>query len=277
MRSIPPPAGFEKWREVARELLMAGVSPQEVLWNRVADEGLLFEEASSLPAKVSPPAVPKAFVKIAETVACHRSGDQWALLYSLLWRLTHGEKFLLGIASDPQVHRVQSMLKHISRDCHKMHAFVRFRKVGEDEATGREQFVAWFEPDHKIVRLNASFFRKRFTNMDWSILTPDECMHWDGRKIHFTPGVDRSQAPDLDAMEELWRSYYKSIFNAARVKVSAMQSEMPKKYWKNLPEAELIEGLINGSGERVGEMMARAPSPEKPAPDNVYLKRLKDL
>ena len=137
--------------------------------------------------------------------------------------------------------------------------------------------MAWFEPDHKIVRLNASFFRKRFTHMAWSILTPDECMHWDGETVHFTPGVDQSQAPDLDAVEELWKSYYKSIFNAARVKVNAMQSEMPKKYWKNLPEAELIEGLINESGGRVEEMMTREPSPVRAAPVNDYLERLKRL
>ncbi|YCM46144.1 TIGR03915 family putative DNA repair protein [Verrucomicrobiaceae bacterium 227] len=277
MRSISPPADFEEWREIARALLSEEVPPQEILWNRVADEGLLFAEAPLMSEREPTFSVPKAFMKIAGTVACHRSGDQWALLYSLLWRLTHGEKYLLSLMADPQVHRVQGMLKQISRDCHKMHAFVRFRKVGVDAETGREQFVSWFEPDHKIVRINASFFRKRFANMAWSILTPDECMHWDGLEIHFTPGVDQSQAPDLDAVEELWKSYYKSIFNAARVKVSAMQSEMPKKYWKNLPEAELIDGLINESSGRVEEMMTRAPSPEKRAPVNDYLERLKKL
>jgi uracil-DNA glycosylase len=277
MREIQPPASFSQWREIARSLVVAEIPPQEVLWSRVVDEGSLFGEAEAVSMKTGELSVPKAFMNIAETVACHRSGEQWALLYSLLWRLTHGEKYLLSLAADPQVHRVQGMLKQISRDCHKMHAFVRFRKVGEDTETGREQFVSWFEPDHKIVRLNASFFRKRFANMDWSILTPDECMYWDGVGVQFTPGVDQSQAPDLDAVEELWKSYYKSIFNAARVKVSAMQSEMPKKCWKNLPEAELIDGLINGSGGRVEEMMRREPSPEKPAPVNDYLKRLKKL
>tara|TARA_B110000037_G_scaffold205919_2_gene251346 strand:+ start:7257 stop:7742 length:486 start_codon:yes stop_codon:yes gene_type:complete len=158
-----------------------------------------------------------------------------------------------------------------------MHAFVRFRKVGEDPKTGREQFVSWFEPDHKIIRLNSSFFRKRFANMDWSILTHDECMHWDGQKIRYTPGVDKSQAPDSDALEDLWRSYYKSIFNVARVKVKAMQSEMPKKYWKNLPEAQLIEDLISNSSHHVDEMLRSPPSPEKPAPQNDYLKGLREL
>jgi hypothetical protein len=34
-------------------------------------------------------------------------------------------------------------------------------------------------------------------------------------------------------------------FQPARVKVHAMQVEMPKKYWRNLPEATLIPELLH--------------------------------
>ena len=50
-----------------------------------------------------------------------------------------------------------------------------------------------------------------------------------------------------DRLEETWRRYYASIFNPARLKVKAMQKEMPKKYWRNLPEASLIKPLIEGA------------------------------
>jgi probable DNA metabolism protein len=277
MKSISPPSSFTEWRSTARGMLEHEIHPRDAIWQRALEEDFLFSTSKPKSKTTRPLKVPAAFMEIAETASCHRSGDQWPLLYSILWRLTHGERHLLNIASDPELHRVQSMVKHIRRDCHKMHAFVRFRKVGEAPLTDREKFVAWFEPDHKIVRLNASFFRKRFTNMDWSIFTPDECMHWEGETIHYTPGVHKSQAPDSDALEDLWKSYYKSIFNVARVKVKAMQSEMPKKYWKNLPEAEIIESLLSSSSQKVGEMLTRAPSPERPAPKNDYLQHLRDL
>lgn len=38
-----------------------------------------------------------------------------------------------------------------------------------------------------------------------------------------------------------------------------MTKEMPKKYWKNLPEASLIPDLIAGAGERVQAMINTAP------------------
>ncbi len=143
--------------------------------------------------------------------------------------------------------------------------------------TGREQFVAWFEPEHRILGLAVPFFQKRFAGMDWSILTPDECAHWDGKQLHFTAGVARSRAPEADELDDLWRTYYKSIFNPARVKIQAMQSEMPKKYWKNLPEATLISELIAGSGQRVAGMMDTPERPAKPAPNNAYLEKLVKL
>ena len=46
--------------------------------------------------------------------------------------------------------------------------------------------------------------------------------------------------PSGDPAEELWRKYYASIFNPARLKVGAMLKEMPRKYWKNMPETALI-------------------------------------
>jgi DNA polymerase len=152
---------------------------------------------------------------------------------------------------------------------------VRFRRTGKDEATGRELFVAWFEPEHRIVRLAAPFFERRFTGMDWSILTPDECVHWDGERLHFTPGVSRSAAPNDDSLEDLWRTYFKSIFNPARLKTKMMQQEMPKKYWKNLPEAALHPKLIAESGGRVRDMLATDERKVKPAPRNAYLESLR--
>ena len=47
----------------------------------------------------------------------------------------------------------------------------------------------------------------------------------------------------------MWKTYYASIFNPARVKVKAMTKEMPKKYWRNMPETALI-AAARGRPER---------------------------
>ena len=271
---------FESWREAARGLLGRGVEPEAVLWSEAGAEGSLFAEAEIGPGGAGAGLkVPAAFMDLARSVAVHGDPQRWAVLYRLLWRLTRGgERQLLSVPTDPDVRRAEAWRKAVGRDIHKMHAFVRFRLTGTDAITGREQFVAWFEPEHRIVRLAAPFFQKRFTGMDWSILTPEECVHWDGVTLHFTPGMPRGDAaPAEDALDELWRTYFKSIFNPSRLKVKAMQSEMPKKYWKNLPEAPLIGELISGSAGRVQEMLAAGERDAKPSPKNDYLEKLRAM
>lgn len=268
---------FSSWRTKARELVESGVPPRDLLWNDGSNgQDDLFGEAAPVSMKVRESAltVPKAFFPLAETVACHASENRWALLYRILWRLTRGnERQLLFVSTDEDVRRASYLAKEVRRDCHKMRAFVRFRKVGES-VEGREQFVAWFEPAHHIVRLNAPFFQTRFTGMDWSILTPRECVHWDGNSLRYSEGVSPREAPDGDALEALWRSYYKSIFNPSRLKRKAMQAEMPVKYWKNLPEAPLIQELTTGASARRDLMLERETVEPSPAPKNLYLQQL---
>ncbi len=275
MRRVDPGGDFASWRQAARGLLGEGIAPGEVLWE--ADEtGSLFAAEAMSAGTMVKLAVPPAFLDLAREVACHGDARRWALLYRLLWRIARqGERSLLEIASDPDVARARLMAKNVRREIHKMHAFVRFRKVGEEE--GRERFVAWFEPDHFCVEPAAPFFRKRFANMDWSIFTPKGCAHWNGEELSFTPGVEKNPCEDPDALEEIWRTYYRSIFNPARLKLKAMQGEMPKRYWKNLPEADLIGELTRSSSVRTEGMIAEEGRALRPVPRNAYLGHLQDL
>src|SRR5581483_2574898 len=114
----------------------------------------------------------------------------------------------------------------VRRDEHKMRAFVRFTPVRDDDG---ERYVAWYAPDHFIVRMAAPFFVDRYSSMRWSILTPELSAHWDGSRLTFGEGVPAPPATGDDAIEELWRTYYVSVFNPARVNAGAMLREMPAR------------------------------------------------
>lgn len=249
---------FSQWRDKARAFLIAGAAPEEVHWGH--DQPGLFDGAAQestveLREPSPSPRVPKAFLPLAEAAACYRHPARWALLYRLLWRLNHGEPELLQIATDSDVVKLNGMAAEVRRDVHKMHAFVRFRKM-------EETYVAWHEPAHLIVERACPFFARRFESMRWSILTPDRCAYWDGHELVYGPGVTRAQAPTADAMEELWKTYYRNIFNPARVKVSAMVSEMPKRYWKTMPETALIPSMLSEAEARVQTMLEHSQQRE---------------
>ena len=253
---------FAGWREQARALIAADVPPQGVSFVTQDGAPALFEEAPPAPAAEQSKAefrVPRRFVELAEQAALHRDTDRFDLLYRILWRLRR-EPQLLDLASDPDIARLHTMAKAVGRDIHKMHAFVRFRAVATQEG---EHFVAWYEPDHHILEAAAPFFARRFANLVWTILTPARSAHWDGADLVFGPGARRADAPDEDELESVWLSYYASIFNPARSNPKAMRAEMPKRFWHNLPEAQLIAPLLAGAEERTQEMIAKAPT--KPA------------
>ncbi|WP_318186580.1 UdgX family uracil-DNA binding protein [Pelagicoccus enzymogenes] len=250
---------FEEWRSAARELLAKMIPPERVVWNEPPEaelslgfaEEVQFEKAVSGRGRVS-----ESFLSRAAVVACHDDSDTWGLLYRMLWRMARGgERQLLHRANDADVRSFELKEKAVRRERHKMTAFVRFRKVAATaEDAGREQFVAWYEPVHDVVRLAAPFFRDRFASMDWSILTPRTCVHWDGRELRFSEGASRGDAPAEDDLEAYWLKYYASIFNPSRLNISMMEREMPRRYWKNLPEASLIAELSSGSYGRSEKM-----------------------
>ncbi|CCE04076.1 putative Uracil-DNA glycosylase [Bradyrhizobium sp. STM 3843] len=255
---------FDGWRQAARALAMNNVKPADVTWRVQGETADLFDDQAETKLPEVPEgtfSVPASFVELAQSAILHRDQSRFGLLYRLLWRLRSNHD-LMTIATDPDVAQAHAMARAVRRDEHKMHAFVRFREIGRERET---RYVAWFEPEHHIVELAAPFFARRFADMPWSILTPDLCAHWDGSRVSFTPGVAKAEAPSEDRLEEVWRRYYASIFNPARLKVKAMEKEMPKKYWQNLPEASLIKPLITSATQRTGAMIAEpGTEPHKP-------------
>ena len=255
--TLPAPDDFDAWRGAARALVLAGARPEYVVWQVGASDDL-FANADPLPDATGTLSVPRAFIDLARSAICHREPERFALLYTLLWRLQDA-KGLIHDHADPLMRRCEELAKAVRRDIHKMRAFVRFREIATPSLADGDQenatYVAWFEPDHHIVRHNAAFFIRRFANMRWSILTPDLAIHWDSKTLNEGPGALKSDAPDGDPTEEVWKTYYASIFNPARVKIGAMLSEMPKKYWKNMPETALIPGMIANAQKREMEMI----------------------
>ena len=250
--TLAPGADLPGFRAAARRLIAAGIPPEGVVWQ--TDRPSLFGGASA-PAEAPPLALPRAVAELVPMVVPHRDPERYGLLYALLWRVARGERALLEVASDPLVHRLHRMRKAVGRDLHKMHAFLRFRRVpGADE-----RYAAWFEPDHHILEAAAPFFVDRFRALRWSILTPEGAAHWDGA-LSFGPPGRREDVPEGDAFEAGWRVYYENTFNPARLNLDAMRAEMPRKYWRNMPETAAIPALVRAAGARAQAMIDREPT-----------------
>ena len=272
MLRVPIPPDFEAWREAARDALRRGYAPEQIDLQDATQPSALDLLTLEEPPAASPilnPHVPKAFLDAAQLAAVHRDPQRWNLLYRLLFRL-QSNRDLLRVEVDDDVAALKRLEAQIRRDLHKMHAFVRFRKVDEPgpDGTNQEHFIAWYRPDHRIVHLAAPFFAERFAPMRWTILTPDESVSWDpaAKQLTWHAGTGKEAAPGEDELETLWKSYYGSIFNPARLNPEAMRSEMPVRYWQHLPEVALLAELMQRAESRVSAMVTRQSKQPTAAP-----------
>lgn len=250
-----------RWRALARRLLSAGIGPGEVLWvDSAAGQAaldLFGQDVATLPAGDAKRwSVPRDFVALAEYVACHRDPQRWAVLYRVLWRIARGgERDLLRISVDDDVHALELLRRQVRRAAHFMRAFVRFRRV---VVASGERYVAWHRPEHRVLRLAVPFFAGRMGATAWTLFTPDESADCDGETLLFGPGLPEGAPEGEDDVEALWQTYYGATFNPSRVNERALVKEMPMRHWATMPEGRIIDELLRDAPRRIAEQRGRA-------------------
>jgi DNA polymerase len=244
------------WRDAAKRLIGAGISPADVLWDFGGEMEELFAAAAPLPPVTRRIKAPQNFISLANTVVWHKEPKRFARLYAMLWRLRH-EPGLMQDRADPELTKLRQMEKGVQRCQNKMKTFLRFCDLRQGGS--RRSFAAWFAPTHHTVEPAAPFFARRLADMDWMIATSDITAQFVDGNLSFHPGQPKPDLPE-DAAEALWGTYFCNIFNPARLKVGAVTSKMPKQYRQGLSEAQHIQELIAGAENKVRKMQEAAPT-----------------
>ena len=274
---------FEEWRQAARALLAQQVAPHVVQWISHKDDGDLFahgpepEAAPVVEPDHAAVRISRKLMELLQTAACCRTPQRWAFLYLVLWRWHKGEHDVLS-AADADGATLHAMVKAVRREEHDMHAYIRFRE--RREAAGAPRFVAWFEPAHDVLPQVARHFAARMGRVTWMIATPEASVMWDGATLHSTGPLMRGPEDIDDAGEALWLTYYRSIFNPARLNAELMHGHIPSRFWKHLPEGSVVPGMVaqaaagarkvgqsRSVGARGGTVIAIAPAQAQPQRD----------
>lgn len=274
--TLASPSDIAGWKSLVRRLTAARVDPCRVTWREggVETPRSLFAkftaDASNLPVPQTTFSVNRAYLALIDRALLHSAPQRFAAAHRLFVRLQKSPR-IIDDPTDDDVLQLSMWAKAVRRDMHKMKAFVRFRRVA---ASGeKESFAAWFEPDHHIVEATAPFFVRRFANMDFAIVTPRVTALFKNGGLTFKPGGVKSHVPSHDDCESAWSAYYRNIFNPARIKLKAMQKEMPKKYWRNMPETGEIQSMLRAARSRIEAMDAAMKRPQafpETAPRSLY-------
>ncbi|MDR5760183.1 UdgX family uracil-DNA binding protein [Caballeronia sp. LZ035] len=295
MRIISIDDDFDAWRTAALEALAQGLAPESIDWRTAQAEPALFNEP--VPQHEAPDAprirVSRELSALLKDAAHFRDERRWSFLYRVLWRWAQGDRSVAS-AADEDGARLYKMAKAVRRAQHDMIAYVRFRQ--RDAALGAPEYVAWYEPDHDVLAWGAEHFAARMGRSTWLIATPDGAAMFDGTRLQ----LERRRAlasehtvDTPDAAEGLWMTYYRSIFNPARLNESALEQHMPVRFWKGLPEGALIPQMVSaarGGARRVAQASsvgalggkavqvdAHEAQPERDAPTSLDTCRRCDL
>lgn len=285
--------GFAAWRDAARELLAHDVPPQDVTWGSPLTGGDLLtsapppaaaaDNAGTPPPALDPsrqqplrpaPHIPRAFMEMLQSAACCRVPDRWAFLYRVIWRWQQGEHDVQSPADEDGA-RLNAMVKAVRREEHDMHAYIRFRE--RPEQAGPPRFVAWYEPRHDVLPQVARHFVARMGKVSWMIATPEASVLWDGQTLHDAGPLAKGPEDLEDSGEALWLTYYRSVFNPARLNTDIMHQHIASDRWKHLPEAKIVPQMIGEAargarkvgqyeavGQRKGTTIPIAPADAQP-------------
>jgi len=147
--------------------------------------------------------------------------------------------------SNPTVIQLAKLKKQVSRERHRMTAFVRF-KLTKDQV-----YFASIEPDFNVLPLIITHFKNRYTDQQWVIYDVKRKygIYYDLKKViyvnfEFDNRLDFTKTnEDLFACEELefqklWQHYFKSVNIASRKNLKLHTQHVPKRYWKYLSEKQ---------------------------------------
>jgi DNA polymerase len=99
-----------------------------------------------------------------------------------------------------------------------------------------------------VLAWSAEHFARRMGRSTWLISTPDSAAWWDGSALRLErrPASSSDRCTHTaDEAEALWLAYYRSTFNPARLNETALEQHMPVRFWKGLPEGQLIPSMIS--------------------------------
>lgn len=150
-----------------------------------------------------------------------------------------GDNILQNFAND-DILQISKICKSVSRERHRMTAFVRFEKMQD------EIYFAKIDPDYNVLPLIRNHFKDRYADQQWMIydLRRNYGLFYDLENCEFfypDEKINLSQYQEKLHDEEkkyqtLWQSYFTKTNIKERKNTKLHIQHVPKRYWKYMTE-----------------------------------------
>lgn len=171
------------------------------------------------------------------------SPAEWTNGFRLIVEFFKSGKMDLQNYGRPDILRMHQIVKKVSRERHRMKAFIRFVK------SDNNLFTAIVEPDFNVIPLVVDFFRNRYTDQQWLIydirrnygfyydcISTQEVYNSGENDVRNPHSLELDLDPKEKEFQHLWKTYFKSTNIESRKNLKLHVRHVPKRYWKYLTE-----------------------------------------
>lgn len=149
---------------------------------------------------------------------------------------TYGYNFINS--SDKIAVAFNSLCKYSTRELHAYKGLLRFKEI-------QDNFLfAEFEPNNDILELLTYHFKNRLRNEKFVIYDKkrNKCAIYVDNDLAFydVQEIFKEESDEEKMFEDCWIEFYNSVGIKERQNLKLMQNNMPKRYWKYLPEKNKI-------------------------------------
>lgn len=151
--------------------------------------------------------------------------------------------------SNEYVVKLNAIHRKVSREAQRILMFVRFQKTVDDI------FYASHDPQYNVLPLAVNHFKSRFADQKWVIFDTRRRFGYyydlkdvreitiSNKKISFETGKISADIMHVSEklFQNLWQNYYNAINIKERKNLKVHMQFLPKRFWKYLPEKDLIK------------------------------------
>jgi len=166
----------------------------------------------------------------------HGAPGKEVLLTGFVRACVRYQRSTLEHLTDGDVRNTVARARAVRAEAHRYLGLVRF------QAVQGEGWYARFEPDHDVLGMLIGHFHRRMAGQDWVLHDLSRQKAWVCR-TGVGQGVRGIQVPENwsrdpgeAAIQDLWRTYFRTIAIRDRLNPGLQRSKMPQKTWKHLVE-----------------------------------------
>lgn len=165
--------------------------------------------------------------------------DKEMIIYNFLKYFFKYKNKVFGMVRIEPVNESIKISKYVRSEAHKLKGFLRFKKMKNNFYYGE------ITPTNNIIGILSNHFSKRLKEDYWIIKDTSRNIYsiYDKKKVTYLTenevvSLNLESSDKEELIEDLWKTFHKTVAIASRENRRCQQNFMPKKYWKNMLEME---------------------------------------